>query len=240
MWVSELWGLLGEESDVYYAAKVLFVADDPGVFGSAVVDIQHIDIKCVFVVREIDTITGAGSAVLVEAELRIVQIEISGGWNGHGIFTDQDGHRLYYNMRSLAIDTTVIRFAVYFYQVGFRHHQLVFGWHEEAGLYDDLDIVILECHEVRAMVRHGDLLELGFADAFVYAGQGEGGHVGADVLVRYFGEIVFFAAEIGEVEVLCQTGEAGEDKEKKYLEAHTLSIYKCIDIRSFPEAPFGG
>ena len=42
--------LLIEEPDVYYATKVLFVADDPGVFGSAVVDIQHIDIKCVFVI----------------------------------------------------------------------------------------------------------------------------------------------------------------------------------------------
>ena len=149
-------GLLVEEADVHYAAKELFVADDPGVFGSAVVDIQHIDIKCVFVIREINAITGAGSAVLVEAELRVIQIEISGGWNGHGIFTDQDGHRLYYCMRCLAIDTTVIRLAVYFYQVGFRHHQLVFGRHEEAGLYDDLDIVIFEFHEVRAVVRHGD------------------------------------------------------------------------------------
>ena len=75
-------GLLVKEPDVHYAAKVLFVTDDPGVFGSAVVDIQHIDVESVFVIREIDTITGAGSAVLIEAELRVIQIEISGGWNG--------------------------------------------------------------------------------------------------------------------------------------------------------------
>jgi hypothetical protein len=233
-------GLLVEEPDVHYAAIVLFVADDPGVFGSAVVDIQHIDVESVFVVREIDTITGAGSAILVKAELWVIQIKISGGWNGHGIFTDQDGHRLYYSMGCLAVDAAVIRLAVYFYQVGLRHHQLVFRRHEETGLYDDLDIVILECHKVGAVVCHGDGLKLGLADAFVYAGQGEGGHVGADVLVRYFGEIVFFAAEVGEVEVLGDGGEAGKDKEEKYLGAHTLSIYKCIDIRSFPGALFAG
>ena len=208
-----------KESDVHYAAKVLFVADDPGVFGSAVVDIQHIDVESAFVVREIDTITGAGSTVLVEAELRIVQIEIGGGRNGHGIFTDQDGHRLYYSAGCLAIDAAIIRFAVYFYQVGFGHHQLVFGRHEETGLYEDLDIVVLEGHEVGAVVGYRDGLKLGLADAFVYAGQGEGGHVGADVLVHYFGEIVFFASEVGKVEVLGHSREAGEHQEEGYREA---------------------
>jgi hypothetical protein len=64
--------LLLQEAEIYYPPKVLFITDDPGIFYPAIVDIQHIDIESMFVIRQVYGVAGAGSSAFVEAEFWIV------------------------------------------------------------------------------------------------------------------------------------------------------------------------
>jgi hypothetical protein len=209
-----------KKAEIYDAAEVLFVTDDPGIFDAAIVVIEHIDIKSVFVIREIHGVTGAGRAAFVVAEFRIIQIEEGSGGDGDGIFTHQDGHRFYGRVWGLADDAAIIRFAVDAEEVIFLHHQLMFGGGEDTGLYDDLDIVVLEGHEVDPKVFYRDGLELGFSDTFIEGGECEAGDIVADVLFADLVEVVFFVAEVGEIEVLGETGKSAEDQEETGDEAH--------------------
>jgi len=191
-----------DEPEVDYAAEVLLVADDPGIFDAFIVDIEHIDIKGVFVVGQEDPVTAAGGPVFVIAEFRVEQVVIGGGRDGYGIFADHDCHRFYCSMGYVAIVAAVIGMAVDAEQVLFGHHELVFGGAEDAGADGDLDIVILEGLEIDAEVLNGELLQLGLADAFVQGSQGEGGYVVADILFAYLGEVIFFLAKVGIIEIL--------------------------------------
>ncbi len=201
-----------QKSEIHYPPEVLFVADDKGIFDASVVDIEHIDIKRVFVIRQVDPVAGAGGAAFVIAELGIVQIDKGGGRNGNGIFTHQDRDRFDGGMRCLAIVAAVIGFAVYPQQVLIVHHQLVFGGDKDACLDRYLYIVALEYHEIKAKVLDWYALQMGFPDAFVKGGHGEGGDVGADILFADLGKIIFFGAEVREVEVLGQGRKPAHDQ----------------------------
>ena len=88
-------------------------------------------------------------------------------------------------------DGAIIGFAVDPQDVVLIFHQLVFGGREDAGPDDDLDIVVLEGHEVEAEILYGDGCQLGFSDAFVEGCQGEGGDIISDILFPDLAEIVF-------------------------------------------------
>jgi hypothetical protein len=207
--------LLLEEPEVDYASEVLFVADHPGVFDALIVDIEHIDVKGVFVVGQEDAVTAAGGPVFVIAEFRVEQINIGSGGDGYGIFADDDCQRFYCSMGDLAIVAAVIGMAVDAQQVLFGHHKLVFRGAEDAGADGNQDIIILEGLEIEAEVLNGELLQLGFADALVQGSQGEGGYVIADIGLADLVEVVFFTAKVGIIEVLGHCREAAQRKEEE-------------------------
>jgi len=105
-------------------------------------------------------------------------------------------------MGDLAIVAAVIGMAVDAEQVLLGQHEFVLGGAEDAGADGDLDIIILESLEIEAEVLDGELLQLGLADALVQGSQGEGGYVVADIGLTDLGEIVFFAAKVGIIEIL--------------------------------------
>jgi hypothetical protein len=207
--------LLLEEPEVDYASEVLFVADHPGVFDALIVDIEHIDVKGVFVVRQEDAVTAAGGSVFGVAEFRVEQIVIGGDGNGYGIFADDHRHRFYCSMGYIAIVASIVRMAVDAQQVLLGHHQLVLGRAEDPGTDGNQDIVILEGLEIEAEVLNGELLQLGFADALVQGSQGEGGYVIADIGLADLVEVVFFTAKVGIIEVLGHCREAAQRQEEE-------------------------
>src|SRR6185437_12067629 len=191
-----------EESKIDYPSQVLFVADDPGVFGAFIVDIEHVDIEGVLVARQEYAVSGPGSAILTEAELGIVEIEICSGRDGDGILTYHNGYRFDGGMRVLTIDAAVIGFAVDAQQMTFLHHELVFGRQKEASPDDDLDIVIRIFHEIRTVVYHRQRRQLRFPDAFIHRGEREAGDIRPDILLVYFGEIILFLTKIRVIQIL--------------------------------------
>ena len=124
----------------------------------------------------------------------------------YGVFVDDDGNGFDGGMGRRAGDGAVIGFAVDPENVVFLLHELMFGRRENAGSDGDLDVVVLEGHEVETEVFDGDGCQLAFPDAFIEGHQGEGGNVVTDILFPDLAEIILFLAKVGEVEVLGKAG----------------------------------
>ncbi len=136
-------------------------------------------------------------------------------------------------MRRFAIFPSIIGFAIDADEVLFHQQQFVFGCQKGPCLYRDLYIVIGELHEIgsKILYRHG--IQLGLADALVEGGEGKGGDIGADGLVRNLREIVFFASVVRIIQVLggamkaARDLQAGEQKGKKTGCAHALFYFSA-------------
>jgi len=202
--------LLIEESKVHHAAEVLLIPDDPGEFAASTVDVQHIDIKSVFVIRKKDAITATGRASLVEAELGVIKIAVGIGGYGHGVGAYDDGDGLDGGLRGYAIGASVIGMVVDAKEVLLHVHHLVLRREENARPDGDLDIVAFEDHVVAAYFFYRQGAKRRLADAFIHACQCEAGHVCPDVLFADLGEVVLFAAIVGEVQVLSCDGGCDE------------------------------
>jgi len=206
--------LLAEEPKIHYPAEVLLVPDDPGEFAASAVDIQHIDIKSVFVVGEKDAITATVRASLAEAELGVVEVAVGGGWYGYGVLAHDNGNRCDGGLRGQAIGTSIVRVIIDAEEVLVHVHHLVFGRKEDACADGDLDLAVVECHGITGYFFYRQAVEGRFADAFVYARQCEAGHVSADVLIVDLCEIVLFAAIVWKVQVLRSDGGSDEREQQ--------------------------